>query len=70
MPRQVSLWCVTSRLLVQTRYNLSLIKVMKGIDIDEYKPQAGNRNYDDRIQNIQPCRATASERDRERAARI
>lgn len=38
---------------MQARYNLSLIKVMKGIDIDEYKPQAGNRNYDDRIQNLQ-----------------
>ena len=46
-------WCVTSRLLVQARYNLSLIKAMKGVDIDEYMPQAGNRNYDDRIQNIQ-----------------
>lgn len=46
-------WCATPRLMVQARYNLGLIKAMKVIDIDEYRPQAGKRNYDDRIQNIQ-----------------
>ncbi len=46
-------WNATPRLMVQARYNLGLIKVMKGIDIDEYRPQARNLNYDDRIQNLQ-----------------
>ena len=45
--------CATKVTNSRVRYNLSLIKVMKGIDIDEYKPQAGNLNYDDRIQNLQ-----------------
>lgn len=46
-------WNVTSRLMIQARYNRGLTKVMKSIEVPKYAGMAGNTNFDDRIQNIQ-----------------